>query len=281
MFCKVPDGHGTAPNPVLPKGCSRVAETRPTTISRWKVDCGAEGLRGHSIGFSELGGRSTTALARVLWADGSISAEALTRRRPLFVVPQIAEVPPLMDTVARYLELGVEHILLGIDHLLFVLCLTLLVGHARRLLAVLTAFTVAHSITLALASLQLVQIPGPPVEALIAFSIVLLAGEVWARRGSRSVWTMAFLFGLLHGLGFAGALAEAGLPPGRTVSALLTFNVGVELGQAAFVGVLLGAAAILGRITPKAASLKPYLGAAAGCVGGYWLAERVYAIWIG
>ena len=144
-----------------------------------------------------------------------------------------------------YLRLGIEHILFGFDHLLFVLALVILVRDWRRVALTVTAFTVAHSITLAAATLGLVHVPGPPVEAAIALSIVLVAVEIVnARRGMPSLtarwpWLVAFCFGLLHGFGFAGALAEVGLPHHAIPIALLFFNLGVEIGQLAFVAAVL------------------------------------------
>jgi hydrogenase/urease accessory protein HupE len=189
--------------------------------------------------------------------------------------------------VARtYTIIGIEHILGGFDHLLFVLSLLLLVDGVRRLLWTVTAFTVAHSITLAAASLGVLQVPGPPVEACIALSIVFVAAEiVHARRGrpgltQRSPWVVAFAFGLLHGLGFASALAQVGLPERQIPTALLFFNLGVEIGQVLFILAVLGVLAI-GRSTASrvgarwpawSALFAPY---AIGGVASYWLFERL------
>ena len=142
---------------------------------------------------------------------------------------------------------GIEHILFGFDHLLFVLALILIVRDGRVLLWTITAFTVAHSITLSLATLGVVHVPGPPVEAMIALSIMLLACEIVRLRygqislTSRWPWIVAFSFGLLHGFGFASALTDIGLPQGDIPLALLSFNVGVEIGQLIFIGVVLAA----------------------------------------
>jgi hydrogenase/urease accessory protein HupE len=178
--------------------------------------------------------------------------------------------------------LGVEHILAGIDHLLFVLSLLLIVRGFKRIVATITAFTIAHSLTLAAATLGLVDIPGPPVEAAIALSIVFVASEVV--RGSRgkpgltahAPWVVAFGFGLLHGFGFAGALAEVGLPQKAIPLALLTFNVGVEIGQLLFVVAMLAAGSVLSRLPLRmpqwGARVAPY---AIGTVAMFWVAERV------
>ena len=183
--------------------------------------------------------------------------------------------------------LGVEHILGGIDHLLFVLALLLIVRGGRRIVATVTAFTAAHSITLVAATLGWVHVPGPPVEAIIALSIVFVAAEiVHGLRGrpgltARAPWVVAFSFGLLHGFGFAGALAEVGLPQKAIPIALLTFNVGVEIGQLIFVAAVLlvgaawqraaGAAAARGCLT-----LLPY---AIGAVAMFWVVDRITAFW--
>ena len=150
-----------------------------------------------------------------------------------------------------YTLLGVEHILTGFDHLCFVLALVLIVGFNRRLFWTVTAFTLAHSITLALATLGVIHVPGPPVEATIALSIVFVASEiVQQQRGreglaSKQPWLVAFAFGLLHGLGFAGALAEIGLPANAIPLALLFFNIGVEIGQLLFIAAVFAATRLL------------------------------------
>ena len=186
-----------------------------------------------------------------------------------------------------YLVLGVEHILGGIDHLLFVLALLLIVRGGKRIFVTITAFTLAHSITLVAATLGWVHVPGPPVEAMIALSIVFVAAEiVRGLRGkpgltARAPWVVAFSFGLLHGFGFAGALAEVGLPQKAIPIALLTFNVGVELGQLIFVAAVLLVALVAGsacrcRGARGCRTLVPY---AIGAVAMFWVVERVAAFW--
>jgi len=197
---------------------------------------------------------------------------------------------PFIQTnlIGTYTILGIEHILSGFDHLLFVLALVLLVHGTRRLLVTITAFTAAHSLTLAGATLGWVQVPGPPVEASIALSIVFVASEiVHARQGRYSVtqqypWVVAFTFGLLHGFGFAGALAEVGLPQSSIPIALLFFNVGVEIGQVLFVGAVLTVIAVGWRAGTRLRlsppvwlwRIAPY---AIGTLASFWLVERVAA----
>jgi hydrogenase/urease accessory protein HupE len=183
-----------------------------------------------------------------------------------------------------YLRHGIEHILLGYDHLLFVFALILIVRSTRVLVWTITAFTLAHSITLALATLGVVHVPGPPVEATIALSILLLACEiVRLHRGEASFtarwpWLVAFSFGLLHGLGFASALANIGLPRGDVLLALFAFNVGVELGQLAFIAVVLGLFALAKRIRLVASferHARPAATYAIGILASFWFFERL------
>lgn len=178
-----------------------------------------------------------------------------------------------------FLVLGIEHIALGFDHVIFVLTLALLVGFTRRLLVTITGFTIAHSITLGAATLGVVTLPSAPVEAAISISIVLVAVEVVRDRPSltrRVPGVVAFGFGLLHGFGFAGALAEVGLPPDRTGMALLGFNLGVELGQIAILGAAWAVTRPFGaRLGPRARMAAAY---AAGVVATAWTFDRVAAL---
>jgi len=181
---------------------------------------------------------------------------------------------------AKWVELGVEHILIGADHLLFVLGLVLLIATTRELLVTITSFTVAHSVTLGGASLGLFSLPSAPVEAVIALSIVLLAVELV--RGDenslsrRKPWLVAFGFGLLHGFGFAGVLGELGLPQDDIWMPLLGFNVGVELGQLAFVAAILFPVILLRKAPAWARAIPPY---AIGTVAAAWVIERVAGFW--
>jgi hydrogenase/urease accessory protein HupE len=208
------------------------------------------GLTGQTIVIEGLSGTSTDVLVRIERLSGAMQTERLSPTKTKFVV-QTA--PSAWEVAATYLRLGIEHILFGFDHLLFVLVLVILIGDWRRVALTVTAFTIAHSITLAAATLGLVNVPRPPVEAAIALSIVLVAVEIVnARRGKPSLaahwpWLVAFCFGLLHGFGFAGALAEVGLPHHAIPVALLFFNLGVEIGQLVFVVAILTAAGLFRR----------------------------------
>jgi hydrogenase/urease accessory protein HupE len=199
------------------------------------------GLAGQTIHIDGLQGASSDVLVRHERLDGTVQFARLTPDQPDLL---LAAASRASDVVTTYLGLGVGHILLGIDHLLFVLALLLLTRGAMHLVKTITAFTLAHSITLALATLDLVHVRSAPVEACIALSIVFVAAEiVHAHQGrpgitARAPWIVAFAFGLLHGFGFAGALREVGLPEDAIPLALLFFNLGVELGQLLFVAAI-------------------------------------------
>ncbi len=251
------------------------------------------GLDGTAVTIEGLDGTFTDVLLRLERADGSELTHRLSPEAPSVVI----EAEPGIGRVAwTYFVLGVEHILGGIDHLLFIFALLLVVAGWRKLVGTITAFTLAHSITLALATLGFVNVPGPPVEAVIALSIVFVAAEiVHGRRRKpglteRSPWIVAFTFGLLHGFGFAGALSEVGLPQSSIPLALLTFNVGVETGQLLFIAGMLAVYTTLQRIPPPsrwakqptrlpewALELPPY---AIGGVAAFWMIERVVGFWI-
>lgn len=209
-------------------------------IERWRSSC-AEGLVGREITITGLPYTRTDVLSRVARADNTTQTVRLTPSAPTFTVTAVAS---RLQVAATYLTLGVEHILLGINHLLFVLALMFLVGNWSRLIGTITAFTLAHSLTLAAATLGWINVPQAPVEAAIALSIVFVATEILNTRqgraglAARMPWLIAFLFGLLHGLGFAGALREIGLPEHAIPWALAFFNIGVELGQLLFIAVL-------------------------------------------
>jgi hypothetical protein len=281
----------------LPEGASDVtppqarfnsgAHTERRTIRR------GGGLTGQTIAIQGLSGTSTDVLVRIESLGGATQTERLSPTKTTFVV-QAA--PGSSEVAATYLRLGGEHILFGFDHLLFVLALVILVRDWRRVALTVTAFTVAHSITLAAATLGVVNVPRQPLEAAIALSIVLIAVEIVnAGRGMPSLtarwpWLVAFCFGLLHGFGFAGALAEVGLPPHAIPTALLFFNLGVEVGQLVFVAAVLAAGELFRRAI--ALRLEPALvqrtvnrldvtaAYAIGALAAYWLIERTSAFFV-
>jgi hydrogenase/urease accessory protein HupE len=277
---------GASLAPVLPPRCRPV---RPPAVTgddtsitaRWAVDCGTDGWVGQRVGVDGLARARTDALVRLELADGRLVRAVVRPDAPLLTVPARAR---RLDVVRDCLALGVEHILTGPDHLLFVLGLVLLVAGARRLLATVTAFTLGHSVTLSLAVLGLARIPAGPTEVLIALSVYALAVEL-ARGGSRPTfmcrvpWLVAAGFGLLHGLGFAGALRQAGLPAGDVPLALAAFNAGVEVGQLVFIaGVLLVRRAVRYAPAPLprwSAAVSVY---AMGSFAALWCFERLAAL---
>jgi len=227
---------------------------------------------------------NTDVLVRIEFANGASSTALLKPSQPWLIVkgPRSAG-----QVVWDFTVLGVEHILSGFDHLLFVLALLLIVSGTRRLLMTITAFTIAHSITLAAATLGWLWLPGPPVEATIALSILFLASEMLkVNRGQPSLtanypWLVAFAFGLLHGLGFAGALADVGLPQHEIPLALLMFNIGVELGQILFVVVILVFVFVLQRLRngwPLWSRQVPAYGI--GTMAAFWFVERVSGFYL-
>ncbi|PDT72646.1 HupE/UreJ family protein [Bradyrhizobium sp. C9] len=268
----------------LPDDAVAVAERRATFangsfVTRWQVRH-ARLLAGKSITISGLDSTLTDALVRVEWTDGGTQVVRLTPTRPSF---QIEPRQSALMVAVTYGWMGIEHILTGYDHLLFLFGLLLIVPGLRALAGTITAFTVAHSITLALSSLGAVHLPRPPIEAMIALSIMIVATEaVKMSRGEigitvRYPWAVVFPFGLLHGLGFAGALLDAGLPQHDVPLALFAFNVGVECGQLAFIAALLGGARFVRSVRSgrplllKARSIVSY---GIGVMAGFWLIER-------
>jgi hydrogenase/urease accessory protein HupE len=277
--------------PVLPRRCVQIGrgEARrgePWAEARWRLDCGGRSLVGERIGVEGLAEAQTDALLRIQLADGRLIQAVLRPDAPALTVPSGTS----WTKVGRdYLLLGLRHILTGPDHLLFVLGLVLLI-RGRRLLWTITAFTLGHSITLSLAVLGFVRVPPAPVEILIAASILAVAVELTREDGGRGVppWrsprVLAFGFGLLHGLGFAGALAQVGVPAGEIPLALVSFNSGIEVGQLLFVGALFIGALLLGRAALGTRPL-PRLAAPArlpaygiGALAAYWVFERAWGL---
>lgn len=252
--------------------------TASALIERWTLTCGETGLGGAEISIDGLPRTLTDVLLRVRLLDAAAFDHLLRSEAPRVV---LSPGPGGGAAVPAYLRLGVEHLLFGFDHVLFVVGLLFLVRRPLQLVQVVTAFTAAHSITLALSTLGLVTLPQRPVEAVIALSILFLAVELARGEGERSAlarspWAIAFGFGLLHGFGFAGALTEIGLPESARAAALLLFNVGVEIGQLAIVGVLLALLRIV-RIsrTPVPAFAVQAPVCVMGAVSAYWFVERV------
>ena len=259
---RVPAAEGPPPAiyPVLPAHCSApeipaAIQALGSVITSGVVTCGPVGLVDHPIAVDGLRVQIMDVLVRIAFLDGTRVTRVLKPHAPSFVV-HITE-----GSVADgwgYFRLGIDHILSGIDHLLFVFGLLLLITGFRRLVKAVTAFTLAHSITLGLTTVGLVHVPPAPVEALIALSIAFLAVElVHYERGQtrlthRKPWLVAFVFGLLHGFGFAGALSQIGLPSDDIPIALLSFNLGVEVGQLAFI-----AGALVMFASLRAVSMRP------------------------
>ncbi len=288
--------------PRLPEACVIVDRdlsevTDGALIERFRLDCrGADGrrsLEGETLAIDGLARTLTDVLVRVRFADGEELSRLLTPRAPEMVVARGGG-----SSAWAYLRLGVEHLLLGFDHILFVIGLMFLVSRRLELLGVVTSFTVAHSLTLAGSTLGLVRLRQAPVEAVIALTILYLAIEllgvpglrgegVEKSTGDRRVesgvevtrrrpWRIAFAFGLLHGFGFAGALAEIGLPKNAVAPALLLFNLGVEVGQLMVVAAILGALWLVRLAAveiPRWAARAPIY--AMGLVASYWFVERV------
>jgi hypothetical protein len=257
--------------PSWPQGCTADAAV---------LRCGKEGLSG-VLKIEGVGQRYSAALVKVFWRDGQSRVYTLTERQPSVHLYGSADDKRGMGEIARaYLALGIEHILSGIDHLLFVAALLFLVGFQRKLVWTITAFTLAHSLTLASAALGWLTLRSAPVEASIALSIVLVASEALQPRETlarRLPAVVAFLFGLVHGLGFAGALADIGLPKNHLATALLTFNLGVEIGQLLAVAVVWALWRVVRNWRLADLSRVPLL-YGIGTIAAYWSWMRIAAV---
>ncbi|WP_230979419.1 HupE/UreJ family protein [Steroidobacter gossypii] len=262
---------GTELSPVWPESC--VADMN-------MLRCGEKGLFG-TLEVQGVGERYSAAIVKIFWLDGQSRIFTLTAGQPEVHLYGSAEDRRGMGEIAQaYGILGVEHILGGFDHLMFVLSLLFLVNFNKRLVLTISAFTLAHSFTLALSALGLLTLRSPPVEATIALSIMLVAGEALNKEQTLSRrWPalVAFLFGLVHGLGFAGALSEIGLPQKHLFVALLTFNLGVELGQLL---VVIGCYCVyrLFASQPRFIAARTPALYAIGGVAAYWSIGRVVSI---
>lgn len=274
IVLKLPDRVKNLKDPI-------VSELSDSLVERRWIDAGPNGLARERIEFAGLQLTITDVLVRVQMRNGAVSTTLVRPARPWI---EISTAPGLLAVAGAYVLHGIEHILFGFDHLLFVLALILIVRGRRVLLWAITAFTIAHSITLSLATLGVVHVPGPPVEAMIALSILLLACEiVRLRRGQESMtaqwpWVVAFSFGLLHGFGFAGALTQIGLPQGDIPFALFSFNLGVEMGQLIFIAAVLGLLAAARRFKPAPIVERRALFATTygiGALAAFWFIERL------
>ncbi len=265
----------------LPEHCVTRGEARGyqqggAFVERWVANC-AGGITGYDVAIDGLSATLTDLLARYERLDGTTQIARLTPSSYAFTV---TDAENWQEVAATYSLLGVEHILLGIDHLLFVLALLMIVEGWRKLVATVTAFTLAHSLTLAAATLGWVHVPQAPVEAVIALSILFVAAEIvhW-RQGKPGItrqkpWLVAFTFGLLHGFGFAGALTEIGLPEHAIPLALLFFNLGVEAGQLLFILAVMLVWQVLRRASlPEWAWRIPVYGI--GTMAAFWTIERI------
>jgi len=261
-----------------------LTEDRAAIEERWRIDCGARGLVGSSLSVSGLSMVSTNVVVEVTLPDGSTARALLYRNETSFVIP---EGQSSSSVVVAYLRLGVEHLLTGIDHVLFVLGLLLLLRDWRKLVQAITAFTLGHSLSLCLSVLGIVRIPQSPVEIAIAFSILVLAldilrqysvGDETSSLGpvARWPWAICSVFGLLHGLGFAGALAHAGLPEHAIPLSLFSFNVGIEVGQL----LIVAAGLLLYRLFRRWIGDRPRLtrqipAYIIGSLAAYWVLARI------
>jgi hydrogenase/urease accessory protein HupE len=263
---KRPMGNDLVPR--WPEGCS----AGPSALR-----CGSDGLKG-TLAVEGVGKRYSAAMVKVVWLDGQSRVYTLTAGQPSVQLYGSADDRRGTAEIARaYVVLGVQHILSGVDHLLFVVGLLFLVGFRRRLVGTITAFTLAHSLTLAFSVFGWMTLRPAPVEAMIAMSIVLVACEALRDRDTlarRMPALVSFLFGLVHGLGFAGALKSIGLPQRHLPLALLTFNVGVEIGQlmTILVAYLVVRLPISKRWLGRARTPALYV---VGVVAAYWSWQRI------
>jgi hypothetical protein len=275
-------------SPQLPTGCSNITEPVVQTLAggaveRWLVDCGVSGITNNAIVIAGLSATQTDTLLRIQLIDGRMHTTVLRPDSPSFLIPEKAS---KSKVAGSYLLLGIEHILGGFDHLLFVLGLLLIVRSTMLLIKTITSFTLAHSVTLAMATLGFVHVPQAPVEAVIALSIIFLATELvkqhWGETGltTKAPWLVALCFGLLHGFGFAGALTEVGLPQSDIPLALLFFNVGVEVGQLMFVSGVLVVIWMIKKMKfrwPVWVEHGPAY--AIGSLAAFWFIQRTMSFW--
>lgn len=242
----------------------------------------SEGIAGKTLSFKGLNEFNTTVVLEINYLDEESFSLLIDKYQNQLQVPFA---PNQLDTFKSYMILGIEHILFGFDHLLFVLALLVMCKGFKNLIKTITAFTLAHSITLGLASLGIMNLPSTPVEIVIAASIVVLAREIIAQQQGKNSflglypWSAAFIFGLIHGFGFAGVLEEIGLPTKHIAMALFSFNVGVEVGQVAFVIIMLALLKGFQQISSRTTEQLPkYLAYGIGSIASFWFIERLF--WI-
>jgi hydrogenase/urease accessory protein HupE len=278
---------GSDLQPRLPEHCRVIeamaaVEEADSLLRKWAVDCGERGLLGAAVGFSGLGPAKIDGLVRVELASGRVIRGVVRSTEPTLTVPADDRTG---NVFFDYLRLGFDHIVGGLDHLLFVFGLLLLVDGTRTLIKTITSFTVGHSVTLSLAALGLVRYPTRPIELVIALSVFILAVELTRDPHGKPTlmrrwpWVIAMGFGLLHGLGFAGALAEVGLPQQDIPMALFSFNVGIEIGQLVFVFVVLAVQRALHSAVervPRWAEMIPLY--TMGSLAAFWCFQRLAAV---
>jgi hydrogenase/urease accessory protein HupE len=274
--------------PQLPSICKNLSEPvvqslASGAVERWFADCGEKGIVDQGIEINGLPATQTDTLLRIQLLDGSMYTAVLRPDSPSFFVPST---PSKLKIASNYFVLGVEHILGGFDHLLFVLGLLLIVRSTMLLIKTITAFTLAHSVTLGMATLGFVDVPQSPVEAVIALSILFLATELTKQQKgelgftSRAPWLVALCFGLLHGFGFAGALTEIGLPQTDIPLALFFFNVGVEAGQLMFIAAVLLLVRLIRTMKIKWPGWVERVPAyAIGSLAAFWFIQRTFSFW--
>lgn len=282
------DGKRLKINPILPTSCEETTGgpgevTNAALIRRWHVDCGAEGLVGKTIIISGLERTIVDVFVENVHINGTSNTLVVKPVKPSFVMG--GQETGRTAGAISYFRLGVEHLLSGFDHILFIVGLVILVRTPLNLIKIVTSFTVAHSLTLGLATYGLVSLPQSVVEAVIALSILFLAVELVRKEDvpvsllRRYPWAITFVFGLLHGFGFAGALTETGLPQGAAALALFLFNLGVEAGQLIIVALVLASIAAL-RVLPFPLPAKANLVPAysIGGLGSFWFIDRTMSL---
>jgi hydrogenase/urease accessory protein HupE len=274
-------------HPVFPKACqsgenNSAYQLQGLIHERWVLNCGENGLTGQEISIAGLSGTISDVLLRYQTADGSKHVKILDIKNPVFVIP--SDATPVTNISPYYFRLGVLHILSGADHLLFVLGLLMLIRGSWNLVKTITAFTLAHSVSLIAVMLGYIHAPSAPVEAMIALSILFLACELVRENDDtlsrRLPWLIAAVFGLVHGLGFAGGLSEIGLPQEEIPLALFMFNIGVEAGQLLFVIAAIGLVYVLRKFAllwiPRIEFATSYV---MGSVAAFWFIERVWTFY--